>query len=368
MVTSHKAKRSELPVTAVAGQQLETSQTSRPVVSLVAHDPTVPSFRLRLAPLRPVLESCGFDVRVVTLGRGREWLRVARLTREWRCSSLLVFQQVKLLAGERSFVSRLCPAWVLDVDDAIMFARPRRVGAAPRQGAWRQLRFRRMAARCRVVIAGSQSLANTIGKAASRLLVLPTPVDLAAYPLAAPAARERLLLAWIGLGSNLRYLEALAPVLQRLQADGVAVELRVICDRLPVMPGVPCVLVPWSVAGEGAALAECDLGVAPLDDDAWTRGKSAYRCIQYAAAGLPTVASPVGANREVVHEGETGLLADTSEKWYAAIARLCRDPLLRRQMGATARARATEFDLPRYAQRYAALVQALLGVSAPNAD
>jgi len=332
-------------------------------VTLLAHDPSVPSFRLRLTPLRPELERRGFEAQVVALGHGREWLRVARVARTLRRSSLIVFQQVKLLAGERAFVSRLCPCWVLDVDDAIMFARPRRPGAPPRQGAWRQRRFRRMVAHCRLVVAGSRSLAATIGDAAGRLEILPTPVDLDAYPAAVAPARERVALAWIGLGSNLRYLEALAPVLRRLAASGVPYQVRVICDRPPAMPGVPCVLVPWSVATEGTALADCDLGLAPLPDDAWTRGKSAYRCIQYAAAGLPAVASPVGANREVVRGGETGIFATTPEEWHAALLTLCRDRALRQRMGAAARARAAAYDLSRYATRYLALISELLGVS-----
>ena len=345
------------PMVALGGPDADRVQ---PVVSLVAHDPGVPSFRLRLAPLRPELERHGVDAQVVALGRGREWVRVARVAKALRRSDLIVFQQVKLLAGERAFVSSLCPGWVLDVDDAIMFARPRRPGAPPRKGALRQLRFRRMAARCRLVVAGSRSLADTIGDAASRLEILPTPVDLAAYPVASPPARERVALAWIGLGSNLRYLEALAPVLRRLGDSGVAYEVRVICDRRPAMPGVPCVLVPWSVATEGAALADCDIGLAPLPDDAWTRGKSGYRCIQYAAAGLPAVASPVGANREVVRDGETGMLATSPEEWHAALLALYRDRPLRLRMGAAARARASEYHLARYASSYLALIQELL--------
>jgi glycosyltransferase involved in cell wall biosynthesis len=332
----------------------------RPVVGLVAHDPAVPSFRLRMTCLLQALAAAGLDARVVALGRGREFLRVVRLARQWRTSDLLVFQQVKLLAGERAFVARLCPTWVLDVDDAIMFARPRKAGQPPRQGVWRQRRFRRMTGCCRVVVTGSRSLAGMVGNAAGRLETLPTPVDLRSYPVAAHSGGECVRLAWIGLGSNLRYLEALAPVLRRLHTDGFPFELRVVCDRLPEASGFPCSLVRWSVEGEGAALAGCDLGLAPLDDDAWTRGKSGYRCVQYAAAGLPTLASPVGANREVVRDGETGLFASTQEEWRSALQRLCRDAAARRAMGAAARARATEYDLSRYAERYVALLRGLL--------
>ncbi len=332
----------------------------RPVVSLVAYDPTVPSFRLRMTALRPILECGGFQTRVVTLGHGREWLRVARLASAWRASDVLVFQQVKLLAGERAFVGRRCRTWVFDVDDAIMFRRPRRPGDPSSTAAWRQRRFRRMAERCRLVVAGSNSLAEIMGDAARRVVILPTPVDLAAYPVAPLAPAERLRLAWIGWGSNLRYLEAVAPALRRLGEGGVAYEVHIISDRLPDMPDVPCRLVRWSEATEGAALAECDVGLAPLADDLWTRGKAGYRCIQYAAAGLPSVVSPVGANREVVRDGETGLWASTPEEWHAAIRCLALDLELRRRLGAAARARAADYDIGRFGANYASHLAEIL--------
>jgi glycosyltransferase involved in cell wall biosynthesis len=350
-----------------AGAAVSPHRPRRPVVSLVSNDPSVPSFRLRMTALRPLLEAGGMDVRVLSFGRGREWLRVARLARGWRSSDLLVFQQVKLLAGERAFVRWLCRSWVLDVDDAIMFRRLRRPGDRSSEAAWRRRRFRSMAASCRLVVAGSRSLAELIGDTAGRLVVLPTPVDLASYPVAPLPGRDRVRLAWIGWGSNLRYLEDLTPVFQRLRTEGVDYEIHVISDRLPDMPGVPCRLVPWSEAVEGPALADCDVGLAPLADDVWTRGKAGYRCIQYAAAGLPAVASPVGANREVVQDGGSGLWAATPEDWHAALLRLCGDVSLRRRMGAAARARAIDYDLTRFGERYVSYLRELLGPSVPGA-
>ncbi len=327
-------------------------------VALVAVDPTLPSFRLRLSPLVPYLERRGCAVTVVAL-RGPEWLRVWRLARTWRSSELLVFSKAKLLLGELGFVRRRCPAWVLDVDDAVMYRKPPRHGDPPDQARWRRRRFARMVGNCRLVVAASGSLASTIEGAPVE--VLPTPVNLAAYPQAALAGDGPLVLAWVGVGANLRYLADLAPVLRRLSAAGVAFELRVISDRLPEMPGVPCRLARWSEEGEGRELAACDVGLAPMPDDAWTRGKGAYRCIQYAAAGLPTVASPVGANREVVVPGETGLWAATAEEWHASLARLAEDAPLRRRLGAAARERARRYDrsavLPRYTELLFALAK-----------
>ena len=339
-------------VTMVAGR--------RPVVGMVSYDPSVPSFRLRMAALRPLLEERGIDVTIVELGRGREWLRIIRSASQLRSCDLLIFQQVKLLAGERFLVGRLCGAWVLDVDDAIMFRRPRQAGEAPSQARWRRRRFTRMAERSRLVVAGSSSLAEMIGTTARRLEVMFTPVDLAAYPVAELPARDTVRLAWIGLASNLRYLEQLAPVFRRLVAVGIHFELRIISNRFPELSGVPWVPVPWSATGEGPALADCDVGLAPLTDDLWTRGKAGYRCIQYATAGLPTVASPVGANREVVLDGATGLWASTEDEWLSAIRRLCGDVGLRRLMGTAARAAARRFDLEDYGRRYSELLSGLL--------
>ncbi len=336
-----------------------TPSQQRPVVSLVGHDVGVPSFRLRMAALRPLLEANGFETRVVAIGRGREWFRVLRRTGAWRASDVLVFQQVKLLAGERAFVGRFCNRWVLDVDDAIMFRRPRQPGDDTSTAGWRQRRFQAMAGRCRLVVAGSQSLAETIGDANTHLAVFPTPVDLSAYPSAPLPDRSVIRLAWIGLASNLRYLQELTPVLERLRADGVRFEVRVISDLLPDLRGVPCTLMPWSEATEREALADCDIGLAPLPDDVWTRGKAGYRCIQYAAAGLPTVASPVGAQREVVLDGDTGVWARTPATWEKALRRLCNDIGLRRRMGAAARAAAARYSLPLFAQRYSDLLHLL---------
>jgi hypothetical protein len=338
------------------------SSSSRPraVIGLVSVNPALPSFRLRLAPLVPHLERLGLVAEVHGL-RGPEWWRVWRLARTWRSSDMLVFSKLKLLPGELGFVARQCPHWVLDVDDAIMFRKPPRHGDPPDQAGWRQRRFRRMVRRCELVVAASQSLASGIAVEGPRIEVLPTPVELARFPQATLTGDGPLKLAWIGLGANLRYLMDLGPVLRQLQSDGLPFELRVISDHTPDMPGVPCQLVSWSERTEGGDLAACDVGLAPLPDDAWTRGKGAYRCIQYAAAGLPTVASPVGANREVVVPGETGFWATTPAQWRDALLQLGRDLPLRRRQGAAARERASRYDCAVLLSRYADLLLQLLG-------
>jgi glycosyltransferase involved in cell wall biosynthesis len=343
-----------------------TGASLAPRITFVAQRPSVPSFRLRLAPLAARLEYEGrASAEVVTLPRRPEWLRVWRLARAWSSADLLVFSKLKLLIGELGFVRRRCATWALDVDDAVMFGKPRRHGDAPDRAWWRRRRFARMVRRCSLVVAGSRPLADAIEPLGTPIEVWPTPVDLARYPVATLPEREVLRLGWIGLGANLRYLGDLAPVLHELAARRRPFELRVISDCLPDMPGIPLRLVPWSEAGEGEALAECDVGLAPLSDDPWTRGKGGYRCIQYAGAGLPSVATPVGAQRDVVADGVTGVLATTEQEWIDALERLASEADLRRRLGVAARARALErWDLATLAPRYVAWLLRLAGHTA----
>ena len=100
--------------------------------------------------------------------------------------------------------------------------------------------------------------------------------------------------------------------------------------------------MPWTDSGEVDAIAQCHIGIAPMDDDNWTRGKCALKVIQYMAAGLPVVSSAVGANKEVIEHGETGFLAEDQDAWLEAVGKLVNSRQLREQMGESARMRAKE--------------------------
>jgi glycosyltransferase involved in cell wall biosynthesis len=105
------------------------------------------------------------------------------------------------------------------------------------------------------------------------------------------------------------------------------------------MAGVEVECVPWTEASEVAAIAECDIGVMPLFDSPWERGKCGYKLIQYMACGLPVVASSVGVNGQIVQEGISGFLADTAQAWVTVLAKLLADAALRQRMGHAGRLR-----------------------------
>jgi glycosyltransferase involved in cell wall biosynthesis len=104
----------------------------------------------------------------------------------------------------------------------------------------------------------------------------------------------------------------------------------------PELDGIAAESFPWTEETEIERIAAFDVGIMPLHDTAWERGKCAYKLLQVMAAGKPVIASPVGANRQVVQHGVNGFLADSPEEWVDALHRLA-DPELRRRMGEEAR-------------------------------
>jgi glycosyltransferase involved in cell wall biosynthesis len=217
----------------------------------------------------------------------------------------------------------------------------------------------------RIVLAGNDYLAARAREAGARsVLVLPTVVDLARYaPKARPAAQSPdtpVRIAWIGTPATVHYLRGLAAPLAEV-AKRHAIEVRVIGAELE-LPGVPVRHVPWSDAGEAAAIAECDIGVMPLPDSPWERGKCGYKLIQYMACGLPVVASPVGVNCRIVRPGANGFLAADDASWATALGELVADAALRARLGAAGRALVeSDYSLQANAPRLAAALRETAG-------
>jgi glycosyltransferase involved in cell wall biosynthesis len=167
---------------------------------------------------------------------------------------------------------------------------------------------------------------------------------------------------WIGSPSTQEYLRHIGPALARFCAEtGGRVQAIGVEERFQ-LEGVPLEAVPWSKETELAALQALDVGIMPLADSPWERGKCGFKLIQYMACGLPVVASPVGANREIVIDGETGALAATQDEWVSALKSLAGDAARRRRMGEAGRARVVSgYSLQAVAPRLAALLRRAAG-------
>jgi glycosyltransferase involved in cell wall biosynthesis len=254
-----------------------------------------------------------------------------------------------------------------DVDDAVMFDSPS-AGWIGRQRMWR--RFLATARHVDRVVAGNDYLAEMFlrhGTAAAT--ILPTVVDPAHYQVKSHGRSDRadegggntggnpVRLVWIGSRSTLPYLRRILPAISEAAKTVPGLSLVTIGDK--GLGTCPLLVehIDWSVDGEAAALVRGDIGIAPTPADRWTLGKCGFKIIQYMAAGLPVIASPVGANAQIVGPEQTGLLPATDADWPRAIARLAGDAALRANMGAAGRAKVErEYSLDYAAEVWAGLL------------
>jgi glycosyltransferase involved in cell wall biosynthesis len=189
-------------------------------------------------------------------------------------------------------------------------------------------------------LCGNEYLRDYAAQWCPNSVVLPTVVDTDVYvPRPERAPPERPLIGWIGSPSTWCNVQPILPVLQQV-AEQEKVRIRVIgagaqaeADRFPGLE-----MVGWSEAAEVAEVQDMDIGIMPLLDRPFQRGKSGYKLIQYMACGLPVIASPVGVNSRIVEDGGNGFLARSPEEWRDALVKLIRDPKLRDGMGQRGRA------------------------------
>jgi glycosyltransferase involved in cell wall biosynthesis len=305
-----------------------------PNAVLLGYDLNQPSFRHRMRSLVPALEAAGWQVRCERFPSGRYGLRTFERRKLLAWADVVVLHQIKLSAAEARLFGTLAKRRVFDLDDAIYVRKPRRLGEPPDDSLWRRKKF---AATCRwvdVVAAGNEVLAGVARPAARAVEVLPTSIDVAGYRPTAAKPTDPPTIAWIGSPENLVYLEMIRPALARLSGRYPALKLRVICSTFPEWPEVQIERIAWSEATEADSLAAAHIGIMPLADDAWTRGKCAFKLLQYMAASLPCVASAVGANREAVIDGYNGFHAAALEDWERNLERLIVSPELRARFGA----------------------------------
>lgn len=196
------------------------------------------------------------------------------------------------------------------------------------------------------VIAGNEYLASYARRHNSQVEVLPTVVDVERYDRERRAKRSTdFTVGWIGSPSTAAYLRDLQPALAQFFAR-VAGRLVLVGSGPTDLKGVPVEVHPWSESTEITELSDFDLGIMPLPDTPWTRGKCGFKLIQYMAANLPVVASPVGVNATLVDHGANGFLASSTLDWVAALEGLARDPVLRSAMGQAGREKvARQYDL-----------------------
>jgi len=304
-------------------------------VMVLANNLAQASFRLRIAALIPHLAERGFvlDVKLRPRGYFAGW-KLRRILRSTSDYHAVLLQRKFLEPGEALILRRSARRILYDVDDAVMYHN-RPVGPLTRWQTRR--RFLATAGILDHVIAGNEYLGELFRQRGCRVSILPTVVDVGHYQVKKHEPTETPRLVWIGSHSTIPYVQQYLAALEEAARQVPGLRLLTIANATVRSDVLPVEHEEWSESTEAAALCRGDIGIAPTPFDPWTMGKCGFKIVQYMAAGLPVIASPVGANAELVREGVTGYLPGAAADWPQAIARLARDAELRSTMGRVAR-------------------------------
>lgn len=216
---------------------------------------------------------------------------------------------------------------IFDFDDAIFM----RSNGEPSRT--RMKRFARLVEVCDRVWAGNDYLAASAKHYNHAVITLETAINPAKYDPACAKPPNTIDLVWIGSSSTRKYLLQLIPALESLNSKVVNLRMKIIADFTMSSSKLQVVSVAWSPDTEARELASSHIGIAPMPDDAWTRGKCGLKILQYMAAGLPVVASPCGVQTEMVQHGVNGLLARSLGEWHSALLCLTTNSALQEKMG-----------------------------------
>jgi glycosyltransferase involved in cell wall biosynthesis len=321
-----------------------------------------PSTRLRLGDCIERYRSAGIEVTTLSARRSsiRERMHLVRQAR--RHDLVVLFKTTGFSTLQLHLLRRANPRIIFDYDDAVMF-RNQKYGRKIRTPDFEK--FRRTVEHCAAVVAGNDYLARLAEACGPPTVVLPTAVDVSKYPVQPAAAPNGLTAGWLGLSDGFIYLRHIQPALQQLAARYPNFTLRVISDKPLELDRVPVHNEQWQLEREHRNLSSFTVGIMPLTDTLWTRGKCGYKILQYMAASIPIVASAVGANNDIVSHGENGLLAKTTGDWVECITTLAENLELRQTFGRRGRELVQEkYSLDQFASGYIKLMHEVASTTA----
>lgn len=295
---------------------------------------TSPSTRVRINNIVPELERLNFLCTVVAFPS--ELLGQLKLLRQARNFDVVYLQKKTPTRLFVYLLRRAAKRLVYDFDDAIYYRQNELSDPTRAIDKRRRRRFQYIVKQCDHVIAGNRILSDEALKYTDHCSVVPSGVETEGVPHKDYSADPTVFsIGWVGTSVNLPYLAQLAPIFAAL-AKQHSIQVRIISSASVELPGVDTVFVPWAIDTQEAEITKFDVGVMPLSDNPHARGKCAYKLLQYMAAGIPSVASDVGINREVLERGDCGLIANDTAGFQHALATLITDPALCRTFGENA--------------------------------
>ena len=249
-----------------------------------------------------------------------------------------IFREAALLGPplfERLIYQRGVPI-VFDFDDAIFVSYK-----SPSNGYLSYLKFAgKTKTICRLsshVMVGNPYLADYARKVNDKVTIVPTTIDTEKYrPLAVDDHSGPIVIGWTGSYSTVQHLNTLRSALQKL-ATRETFRLRVIGTPTYQLEGVEVEAMQWRSETELKDLSAIDIGVMPLPDDRWSKGKCGLKALQFMALGIPTICSPVGVNTEIIQDNENGFIAGPEDEWVEKLSKLIQSREMRRRLGAAGR-------------------------------
>ncbi len=222
-------------------------------------------------------------------------------------------------------------------------------------------KINRIMAMAELVVVGNDYLGKYAHSAgARRIEKVPTVVDVHRYSVPVRDVDRSLKVGWIGTPATAKFLLGIAGVLKKVVSI-YDVRIVAVGPNPQQFQGLPVEVSRWQENTEVAEIQDFDIGLMPLPDEPYERGKCGYKLIQYMACGKPVVASPVGVNAEIVRHGENGFLAKTTDEWIDALSRLIEDPQLRFRMGQEGRSMVeSEYSLQTQAPRLERMLRSVI--------
>jgi glycosyltransferase involved in cell wall biosynthesis len=315
----------------------------------------LPSSRLRIRDMVSLLRKNNIDLKVEPFAKNfQRFFQIISLS---KYDVVIIQKKTSLRAIELYLIKKFSRKIIYDFDDACMFHELEH--SKPLKGK-NFMKFLNTINIADAVVAGNDFLRSFCIYNTPKVYKLPTPVDTQKYFPSKSQHKKLVTLGWIGVSGSMRHLYNLQPVFKELSKK-YKFELLVISNQDFICKGITVRNIHWELDRENEYLNLIDIGLMPLDDSIWTNGKCGYKLVQYGAVGIPSVASSVGINKEIILDGKTGYLASNKDAWIESLVLLIKNADLRKTMGSAARKHiAKNFSLSVYAEQYAMVMKSIV--------
>jgi glycosyltransferase involved in cell wall biosynthesis len=279
----------------------------------------------RIQQYFPFFENAGFHVELIT-----SQMNFFKVVDRIRGADVLYIQRLLFNPLKMSIIKTAAQRIVYDFDDAVMYG-------SKGVSATRARKFRNMVKQADAIFCGNYFLLQEAKRHRDdSIFYVPTVVDTDEYPVKEHSERKPVTFGWMGSRSTLRYLVDLEELVLKAP-DKEEIVFKIIADRSLKTGAQNVIFEKWTATKEKSQLLSFDVGVMPLKDDVWSRGKCGLKLIQYMASGLPSISHPIGASEEIITDGVNGILRSDVDGWRDAVEKLSKDVGGRTRMGRAAR-------------------------------